>query len=292
MKVLVIGGTGKVGTPLVAELVNRGVKVRVLTRSLDRASSLPAGVQPFVGDIVADPEATAAAFRGVDAVFMLNAASAQETVEGLLAVELALAAGVRRFVYQSVHRLDDLAHLPHVAAKLVIGRALARSGMDYTLICPNHFYQNDEECQYGLIKANLYVQPIGEVGCWRVDTRDVAEAAAIVLTSQGHGGQTYNLVGPGLLTGEACAAAWSKAFGREIRYVGDVVVWQDGVKPFIPAWLTYDLALMYRGFAQQGMLGEADDVARLTKLLGRPPRPYQAYVDERAAAWSQVELAS
>jgi uncharacterized protein YbjT (DUF2867 family) len=286
MKILVIGGTGKVGSKLVAELLRRGAQVRVITRSLDRAAALPAGSEPTLGDIVGDPEACAPAFRDVDAVFMLNAASAQEAVEGLLAVELARAAGVRRFVYQSVHRLDDLAYLPHVAPKLVIQRAVVNSGMDYTLLCPNHFYQNDEECRGLLLQERLYVQPIGMVGCWRVDTRDVAEAAAIVLTTGGHGGQSYNLVGPGQLTGEECAAAWSRAFGRRITYVGDVDVWQQGAKPFIPSWLAFDLGLMYRDFATRGMLGEPSDVARLTELLGRPPRSYQTYADESAAAWT------
>jgi uncharacterized protein YbjT (DUF2867 family) len=285
MKILVIGGTGKVGTPLVAELLERGTEVRVLTRSPDRAATLPTGAEPFLGDIVNDPDGAAAAFRDVDAVFMLNACSAQETAEGLLAVELARAAGVLRFVYQSVHRLDDLAHLPHVAPKLVIQRAVMQSGMDYTLLCPNHFYQNDEECRYGLLEG-VYVQPVGMVGCWRVDALDIAEAAAIVLTNEGHANQSYNLVGPEQLTGEDCAAAWARALGRDIAYVGDVDVWKEAVRPYIPAWLTFDLGLMYRNFATEGMLGTPADVDRLTALLGRPPHSYQAYTDRMAAAWT------
>jgi uncharacterized protein YbjT (DUF2867 family) len=287
MKVLVIGGTGKVGGPLVADLLRRGVDVRVLTRNASRVQN---GAEAVVGDIVNDPEGCAHAFKGVDAVFMLNAATAHEAAEGLLAVELARTSRVRRFVYQSVHRLEDLAHLPHVGPKLVIQRALINSGMEYTLICPNHFYQNDEECRVPLIEAGIYVQPVGPVGCWRVDTRDVAEAAAIVLTSTGHNNTSYNLVGPEQLTGEACTANWSEALGRDVTYIGDVDAWQEGAKPYIPAWLAYDLAQMYRGFATQGMLGTVADVERLTNLLGRSPRSHQSYTKDMAALWVGTPL--
>ena len=108
---------------------------------------------------------------------MLNRASATETAEGTMAVLLAREAGIRHFVYQSVHCLDELAYLPHVASKLAIQNALVVSGLAYTLICPNHFYQNDEVVRGPLMEQGVYATPLGAIGCDGVDARDIAEAA-------------------------------------------------------------------------------------------------------------------
>ena len=46
-------------------------------------------------------------------------------------------------------------------------------------------------------------------------------AAALALTEEGREGQTYNLVGPELLSGSVAAAIWSKLLDKEIRYGGE-----------------------------------------------------------------------
>src|SRR5262245_19083223 len=260
MKALIIGGTGKVGVSLVAQLLKRGVDVLVLLHSAERAHLVPAPATTITVDLIGNPEGAMAAFEGRDAVFMLNKASLNETVEGTMAVQLARCAGVRRFVYQTVHLLEELAYLPHVAPKLAIKHAVELSGMDYTFIAPNHFYQNDEVVLAPLLEQGLYLTPLGSVGCWSVDARDIANAAAAVLTGDGHAGQSYNIVGPARLTGADAAAAWAKALGRTVRYVDTIDRWQEYTRPFMPAWLHYDLSLMYRDFAIRGMLGEPEDV--------------------------------
>jgi uncharacterized protein YbjT (DUF2867 family) len=282
---LVIGGTGKVGRTLVAQLLAQKVDVTVLLHSPERAQMVPAPATAVVADLIGDPEGARAAFQGRDAVFMLNKATLNETAEGLLAVQLAREAGVPRFVYQTVHLLEQLAYLPHVAPKLAIKHAIEKSGMDYTFVAPNHFYQNDEIVRAALLQQGVYLTPLGSVGCWSVDARDIADAAAAVLTSAGHGGNTYNVVGPDRLTGDGAARAWTKALGKEIRYVSGIGKWRDWTRSFMPAWLHYDLSLMYEDFAERGMLGTAADVERLTILLGRPPRGFQDYALECAHEW-------
>ena len=128
---------------------------------------------------------------------------------------MAREARVQRFVCQSVHRLDELAYLPHVASKLEIQNALTTSGL--TLICPNHFYQSDEAVRGPLIEEGVHATPLGAIGCDGVDARDVAEVGAIALTESGHAGKAYALVGPERLTSQAAAAVWSEALRRPIR---------------------------------------------------------------------------
>ncbi|CAN5259329.1 NmrA/HSCARG family protein [soil metagenome] len=284
MKILLIGGTGKVGSHLVQELLAKGAQLRILSRDAGRAGAVPAGVETVVADILQDTDTCIDAFKDVDAMFMLNPLSSTEATEGLIAVQIGKSAGIGRIVYQSVGNIDEMAHVPHVASKIAIERAIVESGMAWTFIRPSYFMQNDLTSKPGLEKG-LYTQPLGKIGASSVDIRDIAEAEAIALLEDGHEGQIYNLVGPDVLTGESGAAIWSQALGKEIRYVGSVDGWRAATKTFLPPWLNYDLGLMYRSIEEKGMLAGPDDVSRVTQLLKRSPRSYQDYVIEQAGAW-------
>src|SRR6202046_5866610 len=70
MKILVIGGTGHVGSEVVKELKERDADVRVLARKADE-KSLP-GVEMVVGDLL-DPVSIEKAMKDVDKMYLLNA---------------------------------------------------------------------------------------------------------------------------------------------------------------------------------------------------------------------------
>src|SRR6267142_6475177 len=99
MSVLVIGGTGTVGSAVVKELVGRSVTVSVLTRDPAKLKDV-AGVTPVQGNVL-DPATVRRAFDGADAVFLLNPVSQTETSEGLMAITGMRLAKVKRIVYPS-----------------------------------------------------------------------------------------------------------------------------------------------------------------------------------------------
>ncbi|HSM50041.1 MAG TPA: NmrA family NAD(P)-binding protein [Thermoanaerobaculia bacterium] len=285
MRVLVTGGTGTVGSAVVGELSARGVSVRVLTRSAERAAALPAGTEAVVGDLL-DPATVRGAFAGADALFLLNAVSTTEAHEGLMGVNGARFGRVGRIVYLSVQDADRVPHLPHFGAKLAVEAAVAASGIPHTILRPNNFFQNDHWFRQAILEHGVYPQPIGGAGISRVDVRDIAEAAAIALTEEGHAGRTYDLVGPEPLTGERCAAVWSEALGRPVVYGGDDLdAWEAQALSYLPAWMAFDFREMYGHFQTVGLVGSAEAIARQTALLGHPPRPFAAFAAECAAAW-------
>lgn len=285
MKVLVIGGTGTVGSAVVRELQARQVEVNVLTREEGKRDALPAGVRGVVGNLL-DPATVRAAFAGMDGVFMLNPVSPTETHEGLMGANGARLAGVRRFVYMSVHGPESALHLPHFGAKIPVEMAVKSSGMAWTILRPNNFFQNDYWFKDALLQYGVYPQPIGEVGTSRVDVRDIAEAAAIALTGGAHAGQVYNLVGAEPWTGTATAHAWSQALGRGIVYGGeDMDAWEQQSLQYLPAWMVFDFRLMYEHFQRHGLLATGEDVARQTALLGHAPRRFADFAAETAKAW-------
>ena len=69
MRVLVTGGTGVVGRPLVERLVSEAAELRALARSEASAAALrELGAEPVRGDVL-DPDALAAAMRGCELVY-------------------------------------------------------------------------------------------------------------------------------------------------------------------------------------------------------------------------------
>ena len=284
VKVLVLGGTGTVGSQVARDLAARQVEVHVLTR--DKAKKLPAGVKAVTGDLL-DPATIRSAFAGMDGVFLLNAVSATECHEGLMAVNGARLAGVKRLVYMSVQDADKAPHLPHFGAKLPIEAAIKASGIPFTILRPNNFFQNDTWYKDVLYAHGLYPQPIGDVGLSRVDVRDIAEAAAIALTAGGHEGKTYNLVGSDVHTGASTAEIWGSVLGRRIAYAGnDLDAWEKQSLAFLPPWMAFDFRLMYEHFQAHGLKAAAADVEKQTALLGHPPRPFDEFAAETARAWS------
>lgn len=287
MYILVIGGTGTVGSQVVRELLARRLKVRVLTRSAEKAKNLPKEAQAVIGDLL-NPDTVRAVFKGVDGVFMLNAVSPTETNEGLMALAGMRLSGVSRIVYLSVHNVEEAPYLPHFGAKLPIETVIKSSRMGYTILRPNNFYQNDYWYKDALLQDGVYPQPIGAKGLSRVDVRDIAEAAAIALTTHGHEGEVYNLVGSDAYTGRTTAEAWGRALGKSITYGGDDLdAWEQEARQMLPPWMAFDFRLVYAFFQEQGLKATPVDIERQDRLLGHPPRSFEAFAKETARMWQK-----
>jgi uncharacterized protein YbjT (DUF2867 family) len=284
MNVLVTGGTGTVGSQVVRELVTRGEQVQVLTRDPAKGQRLPSGVKAVTGNL-GTVETVRRVFKGVDSVFLINTVSPTEVHEGLLAVCALRRENVKRLVYVSVHHADRAPWLPHFGGKLGVEDAVRQSGVPYTILRPNNFYQNDYWLKDAILNG-VYPQPLGDAGLSRVDVRDIAEAAAVALTSSGHEGQTYDIVGPEVLTGSSTAATWARALGRDVAYAGnDLDAWEKQSLQYMPDWLVYDFREMFAFFQEKGLKASAEALERQARLLGHAPRSFGAFAAETAAAW-------
>jgi uncharacterized protein YbjT (DUF2867 family) len=218
MKILVIGGTGHVGSEVVKELKKRDADVRVLVRK-PGVKSLP-GVEVVVGDLL-DPVSIEKALQGVEKLYLLNAVTPDELTQGLIAYDLAKKLKLSHVVYHSVFRVEHFKDVPHFASKLAIESTIRAFDVPFTIIRPNYFFQNDASFKDLLTKMSVYPNPLGPIGISAVDIRDIAEAAAIALTADQHFGKTYNINGPAILSGPNAASIWSKVLGKEIKYPGE-----------------------------------------------------------------------
>ena len=176
--------------------------------------------------------------------------------------------------------------IPHFRSKLPVEKAVRDSGIAYTILRPNNFFQNDLWLKDAIMKYGIYPQPVGTKGLNRVDVRDIADCAINALTKPGHEGLTYDIHGPDTLTGEGIAKIYTKHLGREVRYAGDdIEAWAERSKGAMAEFLIADMRIMYRFFQDNGMIASKEDLEKTEKLLGKKPRIFDDFVKEMTLEW-------
>ncbi len=150
-RVLVIGATGYLGRHVVTELKRRGHWVRVLSRHTNSFPDDPfAPDEIFIGEITR-PETLDGLTDGVDFVFSSLGITRQRDKLGFWDVdyqgnktvlEMAVAAGVNKFVTISVVRPELAQHLDIVGAREAFVDELRESGLAYAVVRATGFFSD------------------------------------------------------------------------------------------------------------------------------------------------------
>lgn len=229
MKILVVGATGVLGRQIVAKLRSRGVSVRALSRSADRASNLAAsGTEVVVGDLV-DPTSLERACVGVDRVLaaahgMLGRGryrSQQVDDAGHRAlIAAARNAGVNRFVYISARGASEKHPVDFFRTKHAIEGALSASGLPYVVLRPTAFMEQHVHAFNGAgLLADGKARLIGPGTKKRnfVAAADVAEFAVRALLDDPAPFSVLEIGGPGNYSNREVMELYASAAGIEPR---------------------------------------------------------------------------
>ena len=281
MNVLMIGATGHYAGLVVPELLKRGVTVRALVQDESKAEAArQRGATDTVVGNLRDPARLRAAAEGMDGVFYLNPAFApDEAILGTNMVAAAKAAGVRKFTFSSV--IHPSLALGNHAAKRPVEAALYDSGLTFTVLQPTMFMQNLAGSWPEVIKSGKLVMPYSKHAkvCY-VDYRDVAETAALALTTDALDYGTFELCASGLLDRVELAALMSEATGRPIE-AGEIAPaeWAK-TAPIPPGPMRDGLVAMNTAYDEHGFAGGNGLVLRA--ILGREPRTLRQFFQELA----------
>jgi uncharacterized protein YbjT (DUF2867 family) len=289
-KVLVIGATGNVGGGVLGALVGKSVDVRGLARTQEGAKAVrDAGAEAAIGDL-ADPGSLAAAFDGVNAVFIVTRGTEDQVEMAGNAIDAAKRAGVGRIVRSS-------AFVPEPALDTTLGRQhheidrlVEASGVPYTIIKPTFFMQNLLGSASTVASHGVLYLPFGagRAGC--IDVRDIVDVAVEVLVADGHQGATYTLTGPASISMHDVAVALTTQLGRPVAYV-DVPV-AAGVEALVGMGMSPFMAKtfgeLFVNFADNGADRATGDVAN---VAGHPARSIDDFVRDFADAFGTREPA-
>ncbi|WP_328477798.1 NAD(P)H-binding protein [Actinoplanes sp. NBC_00393] len=270
--VLVTGATGNVGRPLVDSLLAGGHRVRALTRDPARAA-LPAGVDVIAGNL-ADTAGLARAFDGADAAHLITFGDDYAPLtNGAEIAALAIKSGLAKV---SILKGD--------VTKSPLEAEIEASGLRWTGLGPVEFMSNTLDWAESVRTESVIRAGFPESRSAMIHDGDIAETAAVVLTTDGHDGREYWLTGPEVLTPPDQARIIGEVLGREIRFVAlsrDEMIAEWRGQGFGDDDIEFFLAM--RTDPPEAGYTVLPTVEQVT---GRPARTYRTWVSENRAAFS------
>lgn len=263
---LITSGTGKTGRRIVHLLEARGMPVRVGSRS---------GSPPFDWD---RRPTWGPALDGVSAVYVafhpdIAVPGAAETVAAF--ADQAIAAGAQRLVLLSGRGEEEAQHAERAVRAVAPGATIVRASW---------FAQNfSEDFLLDDVLAGTVALPVDGVREPFVDADDIAAVAAAALTEEGHGGETYEVTGPRLLSFAEAVGEIARATGRDVRFVA---VRPEDYRAALDAHgLPEEVAGLVMYLFREVLDGRnaylSDGVRR---ALGREPRDFRDYATAAAAS--------
>ncbi|MDX3087817.1 MULTISPECIES: SDR family oxidoreductase [unclassified Streptomyces] len=274
MSIVVTGATGQLGRLTVEALLRRGVPAadiiatgRDVVRIKDLADR---GVTVRRADF-ADADGLVEAFAGADRLLLVSASVpvGERVANHRRVIDAAVSAGVSLVAYTSTTHADT--------ATTVLGAThreteeyLRERGVPGVLLRNSWYLENYTSQLPQILRSGAVVGATREGRISAASRADYAEAAAVVLATEGHTGAVYELGGDESFTLAELAAAISAASGKRIAHSDLPVTDLDQVlaSAGLPAELAEVLADADRGMSLGEMYTDSGDLRR---LIGRPP---------------------
>jgi len=261
LTVVATGSTGKQGGAVARGLLERGHKVRAVTRdpNSSQAKSLANAGATLVAASLEDTAAITKALEGATSLFAMTTPSegtGAETRQGVAAADAAKAAGVH-LAFTSVGSANRQTGIPHFDSKHEVEKHIAKVGVRATILAPVYFMENlyfaKEQLPKGIYPTVL--PPTRRLA--QVAVADIGAVAVRVLEDAGRfTGKRFDLASDEL-TGNDVVAILSRVTGRPFAHYQvplDVIrqrMGEDGAR--MSEWLdrvgyTVDRAALHREF--------------------------------------------
>ncbi|WP_299404781.1 SDR family oxidoreductase [uncultured Roseobacter sp.] len=289
-RILIAGANGTNGRALTDELRKHG---EVIPRALVRDTAsveFGDGVEIVEGDL-ADHQSLAAAFDGVGKAYIVT--SIQPNTIDLFQnfFRAAKAADVTHIVKFSGLGSDVNSASEVIRQHGETDEALRDSGLPFTILRPNSFYQNMLGQAQAIAENGAFALPLGDAQQSLIDVRDIAEITAAILTTDGHIGKAYDLTGPESLSFHDIADILSAVRGAPVNYTPITPDQMEAAlkEAGMPEWSAHALAEIQALFATGAYSDVLPDAER---LLGRPPRSFRQFAEDHAELWRSTGEAS
>lgn len=269
--ILVTGASGQLGRLVIAALLDKVAPSRIVAGVRD-----PGKVADFaakgVGVLVVDydrPETLAAAFAGVDRLLLISANEVgRRFPQHKAAIDAAKAAGVGLIAYTSILGAAT-SPLPLAAEHAETEAYLAASGVPHVILRNGWYIENYAGSIAPALEHGAVLGASGDGRISAATRADYAEAAAVVLTSDGQAGKVYELGGDEAFTMAEWAATLADLAGKPVVFKNLPEAEYKGflVSVGLPEGFADLLATSDTGASKGGLY---DGGKALSTLIGRP----------------------
>lgn len=225
MKVLVTGATGQQGGGVARNLLKLGIDVRAFVRNTESEKSkelVALGATLAKGDYN-DVQSIRDAVEGIDTVHIVTnmyEGIDQETVQGIRAVDAAVAVGVEHIVFSSVAGANTNSGVPHFESKFKVEQHLREVAKNWTIVAPVYFMENVTFAwNLPALQSGKFRQAMsGSTYLQMISHEDIGKFIAHTI-EQGESfyGERIEIAGDSL-TGTQAAEILSEATGTVINY--------------------------------------------------------------------------
>ena len=271
MKIAVTGATGQLGNLVVESLKQKvaAENIVALVRTPEKAEALGVDARAFDYE---KPEGLAEALTGIDSLLLISGNElGKRATQHANVIEAAKKAGVNWIVYTSLLHADE-SSLNLAGEHLATEKALKESGIDYTILRNGWYTENYTASIEGALGAGAFIGSAGEGKISSAPRADYAEAAAVVLSGEGHKGKVYELSGDEAYTLTDLAAEISKQSGKDIPYNNLPEGEYAGILKSLglPDAFADAIASWDTGASKDDLY---DEGKTLSELIGRPTTP-------------------
>ena len=270
--ILVTGATGQQGGAVATALLTKGQKIRVMSRTPEKAAALAQAGAEVVKGSLTNASDLQAALRGVHGVFAMStpfeAGMDQEVRQGIMMADAAKQAGIAHYVYTSVGSAHRNTGIPHFETKWKVEQHIRQIGLPVTILRPVWFMENFTTFSKPSAEGILMMPMRADKKLAMVALRDIGEfGAAAFMRPHDFVGQAIDLAGDELTMLEV-AAQLSKVTGRSIQFQALPLEQAE-------AALGHDLATMFRWFNE---VGYQINVAALKQTFGIPLTTFAEWI--------------
>jgi NAD(P)H dehydrogenase (quinone) len=284
-KILITGATGKFGTSTINFLLEKGVQAKDITafiRDKNLGDDLiTKGITLKTGDY-SDYFSMVHAFKGMHKLLLISGSDvAKRTSQHENAVKAAKEAGVKHVIYTSFQRKNETSLSPVALvaeAHIKTEKWLKESGMDYTIM-KNNLYMDGLPGFLGdkILENCVIFQPAGDGKTAYTLRDDMAEAAAVILTGDGHENKEYDITSDRNYSYNDIAEILSRLTGKTIKYVSPSK--EEFVKTMSAAGVPVEYIGIFASFAEAIKQGEFEKTSTtLEKLIGRKPTSLESFL--------------
>lgn len=285
--IAITGGNGQLGRATALELLKciEPQQLIVSVREPEKATELTSrGVVVRHGDFN-DSDSLTQAFAGAERVLIISGDTPNDVRirQHRTAVDAAKQVGARHIVYTSIADPDPASPFTFAAIHADTEAYIIESGLDYTFFRNGWYLEALPMILGNPAETNVIHFPAGDAKLAFVGRDDIAEALAVVLTTEGHANQTYEINNGQAYSFAEIAEAVSRQVGEQVDYVEiPTAAFEAGMRSAnLPDFLVQAMSGMTEAVKQHRFEQPSDT---LKNLIGRQPKTVEQYLAETSPA--------